>query len=262
MLTTNVKKQLVRLPLDQIADAEATQIRLKLNKDIIENYADSMIDGVEFPPIIVFYDGEFYWLADGFHRFAATALVNGGFETGDILAEVRDGTLRDAIAYALSANSVHGLPRNNKDRRRAVGMALSDSEWQQWSNKAIAKLCNVSEFLVRQVREELCPRQGDEPLVRKFITKHGSEAVMTIEPKAKAVQAHTHVPSAQSNDVCSNETSSIPEDELKVSIRKNGLIPGLYITYGWDSVIVPFEKVAELADYIERYQLSVIGLTA
>ena len=254
---------LIRLPLSIIVDAQATQVRLKLSKETIDRYADLIREGVELPPIAVFNDGESYWLSDGFHRFAATAVVNGGFEAGDILAEVKDGTLRDAIAYALSANSAHGLPRNGQDRRRAVSMALSDPEWQQWSNVAIAKLCNVSEFLVRQVREELSPRfnRGEEPLARKFVTKHGSEAVMTIEPKAKTETAAT----ADSGGVAiatkpghEPHTFIAPDqiedaDELTVETRNVGIVRGLYIGYGWDSVIVPFDKIVELKVCIDNH---------
>ena len=28
-----------------------------------------MVEGAEFPPLIVFFDGATYWLADGFHRY-------------------------------------------------------------------------------------------------------------------------------------------------------------------------------------------------
>ena len=60
-----------------------------------------MRDGAKFPPVTVF-DGENNWLSDGFHRFYA------GLE--EIEADVRQGTLRDAKLFSMSANAVHELP--------------------------------------------------------------------------------------------------------------------------------------------------------
>jgi uncharacterized ParB-like nuclease family protein len=56
-------------------------------------YGEELEAGAKFPPVVVFYDGEKYWLADGYHRLAAHATA--GKET--IAAEVHEGTKRDAI---------------------------------------------------------------------------------------------------------------------------------------------------------------------
>ena len=68
----------------------------------------------------VFFDGEVYWLADGFHR--CHAAIAAGIE--EIAAEAREGGRRDAILHAVGANATHGRPRTNEDRRRAVLMLL------------------------------------------------------------------------------------------------------------------------------------------
>jgi hypothetical protein len=38
---------------------------------VVQNYADALEEGANFPPVTLFYDGSAYWLADGFHCTAA-----------------------------------------------------------------------------------------------------------------------------------------------------------------------------------------------
>jgi len=108
-----------------------------------------MRDGAEFPPVIVFHDGNHSLLADGFHRVMAAARI--GRET--IVAEVRQGTKSDALKFALSANVVHGLRRTNSDKRRSVDLAMR--EWPRLSDRSIAEICSVSDRFVNEVRAQL-----------------------------------------------------------------------------------------------------------
>lgn len=57
----------------------------------VEELVLALHRGEVFPPVVVRYDGESYWLQDGFHRIAAMVYV--GRE--DIEAEVIPGTLAD-----------------------------------------------------------------------------------------------------------------------------------------------------------------------
>lgn len=139
------------LSLEEIAIDGGTQSRACLNDMTVEDYAESMDGGAEFPPVLVFYDGSSYWLADGFHRLAAAKKL----EWGGIKAEIRQGTRRDAVLYSVGANATHGLRRTNADKRRAVMLLLGDEEWSQWSNREIARAAAVAESLVRKMKEEL-----------------------------------------------------------------------------------------------------------
>lgn len=65
-----------------------------------------------------------------------------------------DGTQRDAIPYSVSANSKHGLRRTNADKRKAVLTLLNDEEWSEWSDREIARRCEVSNRVVSNYREE------------------------------------------------------------------------------------------------------------
>jgi hypothetical protein len=164
------KVETTRLAITAIRTDGGTQTRAGMDSRTVLEYAEAMTEGVEFPPVVAFYDGTDYFLADGFHRVAA-ARRNGFLE---IDAEVRQGTRRDAVLFSVGANAQHGLRRSQADKRRAVETLLADEEWRQWSNHVIAQRCNVSPPFVGKVREAT----GSVSSERKYVNKHGQEAVM------------------------------------------------------------------------------------
>lgn len=149
------------LELSKIKTHEASQAREEINESKIAEYAEHITNGGSFPPIIVFYDSTNYWLADGWHRLIATKRV--GCLT--ILEEVHVGGQRDALKYALGANSKHGLPRTNADKRKAVGIALNDAEWSKLPTREIAEMCNVSHTMVAELQK---PAKKDSNLVNVY----------------------------------------------------------------------------------------------
>jgi hypothetical protein len=52
------------------ADTQA-QPRTAILTDKIDEYIERMMAGDEFPPLVVFFDGQAYWLGDDFHRYHA-----------------------------------------------------------------------------------------------------------------------------------------------------------------------------------------------
>ena len=159
-----------------------TQSRAGINEDTVAEYAESMRDGAKFPAVTVFYDGDGYWLGDGFHRVLAA--IEAGVE---IAADIRQGTRRDAVLYSAGANAKHGLQRTAEDKRRAVTMLLNDEEWAAWSNYAIAKACAVSESLVRKVRGEISPPTTHETQTRRF-ERNGKTYEMDVSKVGSAQQ--------------------------------------------------------------------------
>ena len=158
-----------------------TQPRQAISDETVLEYAEALRDGAVFPPVVVVRDGANLWLVDGFHRFHAHRSC--GRET--IAADVREGTLRDAVLHSLSANVEHGLRRTNADKRKAVltmltnKLVATDDRGNPWSNSEIAKRCRVSLDLVNRMRASLNdslsePTQTD----RAYTTKHGTKAVM------------------------------------------------------------------------------------
>ena len=142
------KAQTRNLPIAELK-TEGLQCRAEMNHDTIAEYIEAMANKVKFPPLVVFSDGKTYWLADGFHRLEAATQAG----SKQIACEVRTGKREDALKFSLSANSRHGLPRTNKDKRNAVSMALD--AWPKLSSREIAKLCAVSDVFVGNVRDQL-----------------------------------------------------------------------------------------------------------
>ena len=110
------------LELSNIKIDGGTQSRAELNQDVVAEYAEAYKAGAQMPPIVVFFDGNSYWLGDGFHRYFGAKAA--GMET--IYEERIPGTQRDAVLYSLNANAKHGLRRSNADKRKAVETMLND----------------------------------------------------------------------------------------------------------------------------------------
>lgn len=136
------------IPLHSVRVHKDTQSRVAMNEATITEYAEAITAGIDFPPVVTFFDGKEFWLADGFHRYFAHKAA-GAME---ILSELREGSQRDAILFSVGANASHGLRRTNEDKKRAVMTLLNDSEWAAWSGNQIAKACAVSESFVRHLR--------------------------------------------------------------------------------------------------------------
>jgi len=148
--------------IDLIRLDGGTQLREQLDDYVVQEYGDKLVNGTDLGPLDVFYDGEAHWLADGFHRIAAAKLA----KLASIEARIHRGTLRDAIFFAVRANSAHGLRRSNADKRKAVQAMLDDDEWCRWSDRRIAEHAAVSVDLVGAVRKQLSETDSSSPVAR------------------------------------------------------------------------------------------------
>ena len=104
--TTGVYQQ---IPLASIPTDEASQARVKIRPGVVRAYAQAMTQqrsegGLRFPAVVLFTDGQHYWLGDGFHRILAARAAG----LTDFAADVRPGTQRDALLYSISSNAAHG----------------------------------------------------------------------------------------------------------------------------------------------------------
>jgi len=145
------------LDLNRIRVDGGTQLRAKLSDKVIDEYAAAMREGhrAEFPPLVVFFDGNDYWLADGHHRYHAAQRVMNGVRYDTFDCEVRRGSRRDAFVYAAGANATHGLHRTNADKHRAVTALLDDPEFgnrQRYSDRLVAQMAAVSQPFVSKLR--------------------------------------------------------------------------------------------------------------
>lgn len=109
----------------KIADLDLSlQTRAGTDVDTINNYAEAMADGAQFPDVTVFTDGEHYWLADGFHRVMA-AKQNG---KASISADIRKGTADDAVVFGGTANNKQGKRPTRADVRHFLEMVWERRE--------------------------------------------------------------------------------------------------------------------------------------
>ena len=168
----------MRLSISQIRTDGGTQARSSINQMTVVEYSEAIQQGHRFPPIVVFYDGTSYWLSDGFHRLSAhrLALVR------EIEVDLKLGTLRDAILYAVGANAEHGLRRTTADKHHAVGLVLADEEWSSWSDRMIARITFTSHPFVAKVRSILIESVSSE---RIYTNKHGLTSSMETSGIAK-----------------------------------------------------------------------------
>jgi transposase-like protein len=158
------------LPIAEIRLDGGTQPRSALDFAAIDDYAEAMTAGVKFPPVVIFHDGEHYWLADGFHRLKAA--FASGFDAID--CELRQGTLEDAQWYSFSANKTNGLRRTNEDKQRAVKSALLHPRAAEMSNTAIARHVGVDEATVRNWRTRLAASSEIPKIDTRTVSRQGS----------------------------------------------------------------------------------------
>ena len=144
-----MKVKTKKIAIDMIEATAATQVRCKLHKDIIDMYCEDIKNGDVMPPIDVFCEkgSSRHILADGFHRIYGA--VNAGDD--EIEANVHEGGMHEALAWALASNRTHGLRRSNADKVNAVKLALKDPEFSQLTQGQIAELCGVSRETVNRI---------------------------------------------------------------------------------------------------------------
>ena len=134
------------VPVDDLVLDPNLNLRDRLDEFAIERYADAW---ERMPPVTVFeVDGQ-WLLADGFHRHAAAIKLNRRM----IPAEVREGSMADALDFATGVNAFHGLPWTRAERRRAVEVKLRLHP--DWSDRRLAEDLGTGRDLVGRVRKNL-----------------------------------------------------------------------------------------------------------
>jgi transposase len=172
-----------RLPISQIRTDGGTQPRAFLNHEVIEEYIEAIQAGAKFPPIDVFFDGEHYWLADGFHRRSAFF----GAECEEILCNVHQGTLQDAQWFSYAANKTNGLYRSNADKQRAIQAALRHPASAGLSDSQIAKHVGVDHKTVAAWRDRILGNSQDsQPAPTRTATRNGKTYEINVSNIGKA----------------------------------------------------------------------------
>ena len=107
------------LALDALVLDAGTQVRATLKSRVVELYAQALVRGDRFPPVVVFRVDGRNILSDGFYRVLACRKAR----RSDVDARVYHGTFDDAFWFALGATRAHGARVHPGDKRRAVELA-------------------------------------------------------------------------------------------------------------------------------------------
>ncbi len=100
------------------------QTRACTDVETVNNYAEAMSEGAQFPDVAVFTDGQTYWLADGFHRVMAAKQLG----KKRISADIREGTENDAVVYGGTANNKQGKRPTRADVQHFMEMVWERRE--------------------------------------------------------------------------------------------------------------------------------------
>lgn len=191
-----------KLPISQIRLDGGTQPRSAINYEVVEEYIESIQAGAKFPPVDVFFDGENYWLADGFHR--RDAFFGADFE--EIECTVHQGTLQDAQWFSYAANKANGLYRSNADKQRAVQAALKHPASAGLSDVQIAKHVGVNDKTIAAWRERIFGNSEDRLPPTRTATRNGKTYEINVSNIGKAQAA----PKVESEPECVVRVESHP----------------------------------------------------
>jgi hypothetical protein len=123
------------------------------NPERVQEYAEAMERGEDFPPVRVVEDGKNRWLVDGFHTLAAYARLGKTM----VPAEVVEGDLETAHREAWKANARRGAEYTPGDKRNKL---LDLFRWQEWYEKPVrdvASLTGISYPFCSKVRQNAPP---------------------------------------------------------------------------------------------------------
>lgn len=183
MARTGSSISVKRLQVARIRRDDATRVRAEIDVLMVDEFAQAMQAGAEFPPVVVFKDGKQIWLADGHHRLLAAEQAR----LRRIKAEVHRGTRDDALWYAIGANQAHGLRRTNADKRRSVLLALRHPRAQGLSLRALADHLGVDARFVKTVRAEISAGADGPQVPERVRGKDGRSYPATRQAKRKKV---------------------------------------------------------------------------
>ncbi|MDX2137958.1 MAG: ParB/RepB/Spo0J family partition protein [Chloroflexota bacterium] len=140
-----------------------TQFRVLIDSEKVNEYAALLEEGVQLPPITVISDSIDFWVVDGWHRLRAYQKLG----RDSIPAVVQVGNRNEAMIAALGANSAHGLPRSNDDKRKEELWALRTPEakaaslGKPASQHDIARICGVTQAMVSKVKNAISLPKSD-----------------------------------------------------------------------------------------------------
>jgi hypothetical protein len=168
------------VPMNLIVLDESAQPRVTMDFGMVEEFAADMLRGDAFPPLDVFFDGEVYWLADGFHRYHAATAIG----MTEIVCRVDDGDLDDAVWFSLQANRSNGVRRTRQDVQNAVRRAITHRRGISQADQWIGAYVGCDGKTVNAQRQLLIAK-SEIPTSPSRVDRNGVERVAP-QPRAAA----------------------------------------------------------------------------
>ena len=162
-----MKRVLKTVKLADIRIDGGTQSRVDIDPHWVHDILENLKNNIEYDAVEARFDGVYYWLTDGFHRYHAHTQLG----VKEIQVAYLPGTQFDAQLDSYKANSKHGKPRTRADRQRSVENALANPLIEDKSNYAIAKICEVSQPFVAAVRDPKAKEKQKEAKQRSIVKK-------------------------------------------------------------------------------------------
>jgi hypothetical protein len=264
-----VTKKIVKLKLSELDRSGLCQSRVTTDPERLAEYQLAwQTEGTEFPPCIVYQDGDKYYIADGFHRIQSKMLarLETRQEQRTIECEVRQGTMQDAITYSLGANLRHGLRPNTADKKRAILLYYGlKPEHCAHSNNEVSKVCGCSHtfvgawratcisspidityaevkipiLILKQTIEHLKAAQAEGKIVT---TRNGKLLEQKISPKApeeapkSLPKEHLMLPTEAEMSGLQISSKALPEPNLYIVTTTASIIPRGTVIEGWESL--------------------------
>lgn len=119
MARTKTRPRPKKVPNTDLVEDFDIYPRGNIDSYTVNRYADAMIAGSEFPPIVA--DEESKRIVDGFHRRRAHVRAFGEGKTIEVLF-VRHESEADVFADCVRHNAKHGIPIDNHDRVRIISI--------------------------------------------------------------------------------------------------------------------------------------------
>jgi hypothetical protein len=234
------------------------QSRVSLDEETVTEYAYRMQEGATFPPITVFFDGSEYWLADGFHRYAAhkgVARERGDEATAEVAAEIRQGTRLDAVRHALSANALHGKRREPGDYRKGYSIAVRCGLCEPHDVAAVRGLLACSERWAEKLTQDAREALERERNLRIVQAREAGETIRSIAARENLtsgaitkIEARASVPHSAGWKHAPAPPLSRPIPPAIAALDRPSLT-------AWSDAIYAMEKLIEAVETAKRFDV-------
>ena len=165
------------IDISKIDDSSRTQLRCCISEDTINLYAEDLRNGIKYPPVVLFPEGDKYFIGDGYHRIEAAKAANHKV----IEAKIRRGGLVAALEYAAGANDKHGLRRTREDKQNAIRVLLTNPDFNIKSDRELGRIVHVDHHTVGSLREKL-ETSGEIPQIKeREVVRNGQTYTMDVE---------------------------------------------------------------------------------